>query len=260
MKLILILFASVAALVAQETDNNGRKPTGPHVETGGADIAEDPFAPDLKKAQDAEREWKRLDMSLNGRLEGVGVCTSDPSNLIGATATARVQSLGAFGDYYKKHQGRWREAMNYSLDTAADRAPDRSEILNATSTLRREKSDLERRQHDLTASLAGQDTPEARKTSLDLAAMIERKRSQLERAQETLRLFDSAQDYLKQRREFARIRLREIAELIDDIKAEGLLWEHLYRGMLHSWELRCDKAIPGPTRFDSDYWRTRKGD
>ena len=258
MKLIAILFVSVAALVAQEAGNNGRKPAGPQAETS-ADVAEDPFAPDLRKAQDAEREWKRLDMSLNGRLEGVGVCSSDPGNLIGATATARVQSLNAFGEYYKKHQGRWRDAMNYALHTAADRAPDRSEIQTATSTLRREKADLERRQHDLTASLAGQDTPEARKTSADLTAMIERKRSQLERSEETLRLFDTAQDYLKQRREFGRIRLREIAELIEDIKAEGTLWEHLYRGMLHSWELRCDKATPGPTPFDGDYWRTRKG-
>ena len=89
--------------------------------------------------------------------------------------------------------------------------------------------------------------------------MIERKRSQLERSEETLRLFDTAQDYLKQRREFGRVRLREIAELIEDIKAEGMLWEHLYRGMLHSWELRCDKAIPRPGSFDNEIWRSKKG-
>jgi hypothetical protein len=259
MRLITILFISfisAAALVAQESDSRLRNGDGSQPVANGT--ADDPYAAELKKAQDAEREWKRLDMSLSDRLEGVGVCTSDPANLISTTATARVQSLNAFGDYYRKHQARWREALNYSVNTAADRAPDRSEVLAAISTLDREKADLERRQRDLAASLAGQDTPEARKTSAELAAMVARKGSQLERSTETLRLFDSAHDYLKQRREFARIRLREIAELVEDIQAEGTLWKHLYNGILHSWELRCDKATPRPTPFDGEYWRTRK--
>ena len=271
MKLIAIVVVSAVALAAQGTTSNSAKPSpfGSRPQSLGAvdqqqpdpvrDVADDPYAAELKKALDAEREWKKLDMSLNMRLEGSGVCTSEPTDLINAAAAARVQSLAAFGDYYRKHESRWRDAMSYALNTAADRAPDRSEISSAISTLRREKADLERRQRDLSTSLAGQDTPEARKTSADLEAMIERKSSQLERSEETLRLFDSAQDYLRQRREFARVRLREIAELIEDIKAESLLWEHLYRGMLHSWELRCDKAIPSPTHHDADYWRSKKG-
>ena len=46
---------------------------------------------------------------------------------------------------------------------------------------------------------------------------------------------------------------------IEDIKGESLLWEHLYRGMLHSWQLRCDKATPSPTTHDNNYWRSRDG-
>lgn len=271
MKLIATLIISIGGLVAQQTTVNAGKPSPfgtrsqPHnagdqqpVETSAA-VADDPFADVLKTALDAEREWKRLDMSLNARLEGVGVCTLEPTNLINDASAARVRSLAAFGDYYSKHELRWRDAVSYAVNTAADRAPDRAEIGSAIGALRREKADLERRQADLTTSLARQDTSESRKTLADLGAMIARKASQLERSEETLRLFDSAQDYLKQRREFARLRLREIADLIEDIKGESLLWEHLYRGMLHSWQLRCDKATPNPTTHDSDYWRTRGG-
>ena len=271
MKLIAILIVSAAGMVAQQTTGGAGKPSpfGARSQSRAAsdrqpmetnaDVAADPFADVLKTALDAERDWKRLDMSLNARLEGVGVCTVEPTSLINDASAARVSSLAAFGDYYSKHQSRWRDSMNYAVNTSADRAPDRAEIGSAIGTLRREKADLERRQTDLTTSLAGQDTSEGRKTLADLADMIARKTSQLERSEETLRLFDSAQDYLKQRREFARLRLREIADLIEDIKGESLLWEHLYRGMLHSWQLRCDKATPSPATHDTTYWRTRGG-
>jgi hypothetical protein len=87
----------------------------------------------------------------------------------------------------------------------------------------------------------------------DLAAMIARKTGQLARSEDTLKLFDQAQDYLKQRREFARIRLRELNELVEDVRAESTLWEHLYRGKLYSWQLRCDKATPPVEAFHTNY-------
>jgi hypothetical protein len=270
MKSLAVLIVSAVAIAAQQPATNNGKPSalGPRTPVrnssaqqapagANTETADDPFPDELKAALDAEREWKRLDMSLNAQLEGAQVCTEEPTNLINDAASARVRSLAAFGDYYSKHESRWRDAANYALNTASDRAPDRSEIVSAIGALSREKADLERRQSALNASLAGQDSPEARKTIADLSAMIGRKTSQLARSEETLRLFDSAQDYLKQRREFARVRLREIAELIEDLKGESLLWEHLYRGMLHSWQLRCDKATPGPTSHDNGYWQTR---
>ncbi len=248
MKYIATVFAAAALLAAQ-----GNIPSEPEtIETVG-----DPHVAELKKAQDEERKWKSLDISLNHRLEGAGVCTSDPGNLIRETSTARVQSLKSFAAYFDLHRTRWRDSMDRSVGIASDRAPDRHEISTAIAALQREKADLERRQTGLAQALASQDTPEASRTSASLAALIARKRSQLERSTETLRQFDTAQDYLKQRREFARVRLRDIAELVEDLKGEGKLWEHLYNGMTHGWELRCDKATPKPGTFDAGYWRTR---
>ena len=134
MKLIAIFLVSAAVLLAQDAGNKGRKPSPVALQAQpgngserpaaefGSDTAADPYAEDLRKAQDAEREWKRLDMSLNARLEAVGVCSSDPGNLINTTSAARVQSLSAFNAYFTKHQSRWRDAMNSALATASDRA------------------------------------------------------------------------------------------------------------------------------------------
>jgi hypothetical protein len=268
----MISLIAIASLLAQGNLNNSKpSPLGPSPDGRAAqgtrpistqtEAAEDPFKAELNTALDSEKDWKRLDMALTTRLEGATACGPEPTDMINAVAAARVKSLADFASYYTKHKARYQEVVAYATNTAADRGPDRSEIASTIATLRREKADLTRRDGNLRSALstAGQDTPEGRKTLAELETMIARKTSQIERSEKTLELFDNAQDYLKQRRELARAHLRELSELIDDERGESLLWESLYRGMLHEWQLKCDQATPSPTAFDGDYWRKRLG-
>jgi hypothetical protein len=272
MKHAIMLFIAAASLFAQASVSpNKPSPFGlsadvrteqaPRPASAQPDTTEDPYLGELNRALDSEKEWKRLDMGLTARLEGTTACGTEPTDLINSVAAARVKSLADFAEYYQKHKTRYQEVAMYATNTAADRGPDRSEIASTIATLRREKSDLTRREGSLRGALsaASQDTPEGRKTLAEIEGMIARKTSQIERSEKTLELFDHAQDYLKQRRELARIHLRELSELIDDERGEALLWESLYRGMLHEWQLRCDQATPSPTAFDGDYWRKRVG-
>jgi hypothetical protein len=276
MKLVAIALITLASLLGQETGAGGRRPSPFGASTSGAAASpapaqagtagqdraapalqsatvQDPYMEELNTALKSQRDAESLDMSLDDRLESVGVCTQEPKNLVDAAAAARAKMLSDFATYYKAHSRRCQQINDDSVQVAADRWADRSEIVAMIGGLRREKSDLERRQRDLSVSLANQNTEESRKVAADLAAMIARKTGQLARSEDTLKLFDQAQDYLKQRREFARIRLRELNELVEDVRAESTLWEHLYRGKLYSWQLRCDKATPPVEAFHTNY-------
>ena len=263
MKRVAVSLLAVFALFAQDESPN-RKPSPFNAtaqttraarsgEASDPGIADDPFADLLNAAIASEKEWKALDMSLVSRLEGVGVCSGDPARLINDAAAGRVRSLAAWAEYYRKHQERWRDIMQSVVNMAADRGPDRSEIATSVQVLRREKGDMERRLRDLAASVAGRETPESRQTIADLEGMIERRALQIARPEKTLVQFDAAQGYLKERREGARTRLRELSELIADLRGESLLWEHLYGSILHSSELKCDKAIPPVGTHDVRY-------
>ncbi len=237
---------------ARQTEEGERLEPAPRSSSPGR--AGDLFPEKFAAAQRAEVEWRRQDEALDDRPDG---CGAEDRGAIEQTAFTKQRSLAQFADYYQSQQSFWRKVRDSSSEMERSRRTDRTELAALLQTVENELADVQRRKDDLQQALREKNIAPDQKAWRELEALEAKKTEEVEKHGEILRLFDEGQVHLQSRREQAIARMAELQELLQSIKTETFLWEHLYKGMLYRFDVRCEGAIPRPGEFDRNAWRER---
>ncbi len=111
-----------------------------------------------------------------------------------------------------------------------------------------------RRKTDLERSLEENHVDQSHKALDDLTAIAERKREQVDKAAAAMTQNETAKGYILKRRDYASERMTESNELLQGLRTETYLYQQLYNAILYRHNLACDRDVPRPQGFQSD-WR-----
>jgi hypothetical protein len=213
----------------------------------------DPFPEDVLAINQADLVWR----SAQNRLEELGSgCVPSGSQIIDQARDSKLKSVANYAKYYQDTLGYWTKSRDSSGEAELSSRTDSAELQAHVNQLQLELQSVNRRKADLDRTFGENhiDNNEEKAALQDLTRIQTNKQEQVEKARAALEQNKAGHEWVMKRKEYARVRLSEINDLLQSTRTELYLYQQLYNAILYRHSLSCDREIARPMETMSD-WR-----
>ncbi len=218
-----------------------------------AAASRDPFPEDVVAINQADLAWR----SAQNRLEELGAgCNPSGTQIIDQARDTKLKSVANYAKYYQDSVGYWTKSRDSSGEAELSSRTDSAELQAHVNQLQLELQSVNRRKADLDRTFGENhvDNNEEKAALQDLTRIQNNKQEQLEKARAALEQNKAGHAWVMKRKEYARVRLAEINDLLQSTRTELYLYQQLYNAILYRHSLSCDREIARPLETTSD-WR-----
>lgn len=237
---------------------NARQPdvrpaTAASTNTRAASSSRDPYPEDVVAINQADQIWR----TAQNRLEELGSgCVADGNLIIDQARDAKLKSVANYAKYYQDTLTYWTKSRDSAGEAELSSRTDSAELQAHVNQLQLELQSVNRRKADLDRTFGENhvDNADEKAALQDLTRIQTNKQEQLEKARAALDQNKAGHEWVMKRKEYARVRLSEINDLLQSTRTELYLYQQLYNAILYRHSLSCDREIARPVETLSD-WR-----
>ncbi len=213
----------------------------------------DPFPEDVLAINQADSVWR----TAQNRLEELGSgCIASGSQIIDQARDSKLKSVANYAKYYQDTISYWTKSRDSAGEAEMSSRTDSAELQAHVNQLQLELQSVNRRKADLDRTFGENhvDSAEEKAALQDLTRIQATKQEQVEKARAALDQNKAGHDWVMKRKEYARVRLSEVNDLLQSTRTELYLYQQLYNAILYRHSLSCDREIARPVETMSD-WR-----
>jgi chromosome segregation ATPase len=181
---------------------------------------------------------------------------ADGNQVIDQARDAKLKSVASYAKYYQDTLSYWSKSRDSSGEAELSSRTDSAELQAHINQLQLELQSVNRRKADLDRTFGENhvDNNEEKAALQDLTRIQSNKQEQLEKARAALDQNKAGHEWVMKRKEYARIRVSEVNDLLQSTRTELYLYQQLYNAVLYRHSLSCDREISRPLETVSD-WR-----